>query len=101
MIGANSLHTQGSHSRPRLLTHQGAAEVLRRLATRLRNGAQDSFVIFDLGDDTYHAGGGHWTDDPDEALRYESEEKAQDGIEEVDGDAILRERLVIRSADLA
>jgi hypothetical protein len=99
MIG--SLHTQGSQIRPRLLTHQGAAEFLRKLATRLRGGAQDSFVIFDLGDDTYHAGEGAWTDNPDEALRYESEEKAQRGIEEVDCDAILRDRLVIRSADLA
>lgn len=96
-----SLHTQGSQIRPRLLTHQGAAELLRRLATRLRGGAQDSFVIFDLGDDTYHAGEGAWTDNPKEALCYESEEKAQRGIEEVDCDAILRDRLVTRSADLA
>lgn len=99
MIG--SLHTQGSQMRPRLPTHQGAAEFLRKLATRLRGGAQDSFVIFDLGDDTYHAGEGSWTDNPDEALRYESEERAQLGIEDVDGDAILRDRLVIRSTDLS
>lgn len=99
MIG--SLHMQGSQMRPRLLTHQGAAEFLRKLATRLRGGAQDSFVIFDLGDDTYHAGGGRWTGDPDEAVRYDSEEAAQAGIDEADSEAILRDRLVIRSTDLA
>lgn len=99
MIG--SLHTQGSQVRPRLPNHRGAAELLQRLATHLRGGAQDSFVIFDLGDDTYHAGGGRWTGDPDEAVRYESEAAAQAGIDEADCEAILRDRLVIRSADLA
>ncbi len=63
--------------------------------------AQDSFVIFDLGDDTYHAGDGNWTDDPDKAQRYESEEAAQGEVDRMNCTANLRNRLVIRSADLA
>ena len=74
---------------------QGALEITIRLEC-----AQDEFVIFDLCDDTYRAGDGSWTDDPEKAMRYESEEAAQAGIEVMDC-ASLRNRLVVRSADLA
>ena len=53
------------------------------------------YLIHDKEDGTYHAGGGQWSHDRERAERYDSRKLAEAGLDDVDCDEILRDRLHI------
>lgn len=58
-------------------------------------GPSGGFLIFDTGDSTYHTGGGHWSVIRDDAFIYNTEADARNGLDDVDQDEIMRDRLTI------
>jgi hypothetical protein len=53
------------------------------------------FLLRDIGDSTFHAGGGDWTHDEARAERYDTRAAAEQAVEDVDRAALLRDRLRI------
>lgn len=56
---------------------------------------RSGYVLFDLDDRTFHAGGGEWTADPARAELYQRYRDAKAALEEVDQLQILRATLGI------
>lgn len=54
-----------------------------------------AFHIYDKGDGTFHVGKGDWSTDRERAVVYDKWYDAQRGLDDVDCDRILRDRLQI------
>lgn len=54
-----------------------------------------AYLIHDKVDNDYHTGNGEWSHDRERALRYPTLEEAKEGLDDVDEEEIMRDRLHI------